>query len=94
MFGLRQHIQNLLRLILSFRLNSNIKIVFAMTSGLGVHLPSEYRHLHVYFSLIYTMPKCRFKLFSESEIKLYIKHQMPRCILDMKAIKELTNFNP
>ena len=89
-----EHIQNLLRLILSFRLKCNIKMVIAMTSGLGIHLPPAYGHLHVYFSLIYTMPKCRFTLFSISEAKLYIEHQKQNCIMDMKVIKELTNLNP
>ena len=69
-------------------------MVFAMTSGLGVSLPSEYRYLHVYFSLIFTMQKCRFTLFSKSEAKLYIEHYKHNCIMDMKAIKKLTNFNP
>lgn len=87
-------IEQLFRLILSFRTNNNIQMVFAMTSGLGIHFPSKYSHLRPYFSLIYTTQKCRMTVFKKSEARAYIKNFKEDCIMGFHSTKESTNLNP
>lgn len=67
-------------------------MVFAMTSSLGVYLPSEDRHLHEY--LVYSMDQCPFKLFKKSEAELYIKSFKKNCTMSINTVRSLTNFNP
>lgn len=92
--AIHNDVESLLRLILSFRLIKHVKMVFAMTSGLRIHLPSQYRHLHTYFSLMYTMQKCRFTLFNKNKAKLYIEKYKENCSMSINEIREPTNFNP
>ena len=88
------NIEKLLKLMLSFRLYRQVKMIFAMTSGLGMYLPSRYWHLHEYFSLMYAIYQCRFTIFEESEAKLYIQYFKHNCSMSINIIKSLTNFNP